>query len=371
MLYFDYAASTPIDPRVLAVLNEAFQDYANPGATHAAALKQRQALQQARETMAEALHADPREFIFTSGATEANNLALKGALLHRDIGTPHLMTVATEHKAVLDVAAWLGTQGCRVTILPVEQDGRLNLEAVAEALQQQRPSVLSVMAVNNETGVLQDIPALADLAHHYGAKLHVDAAQALGKITVDLSAWNADAVSFSAHKIHAPVGIGALYVRRLPKMRLQAQQHGGGQERGLRSGTSPVALIRAFAYAVTLAVAELPQRLTHVLTLNQSFCKHLPPQCRRNVSHHKIPHLENLALPCLASEALAAAADWDLALSAGSACQSSQSASYVLQAMQIEAPDRALRCSFSHLTRAEEVQVLIEFLNHLCNKEQT
>lgn len=363
--YFDYSATTPLDPRVRAVLLEGLDHFHNAGASYGPALERRAALQTARERFAASIHADPREIVFTSGATEANNLALKGAVGHHEAKRPRIITLQTEHKAVLDPVGVLAKQGVATEFLPVAGDGRLDLNRLAEALRAAPTTLVSVMAVNNETGVLQDIPAIAALVHEHGAKLHVDGVQALGKMPVDVGAWNADMVSFSAHKIYGPVGIGALWVRRLPKMRLQAQQQGGGQERGLRSGTAPVALIQALAEAATLATAELAERTARVTVLNQRLRAQLPLSIRPNVDGHKIPHIENIALRIGAAKALALADRARLALSAGSACQSGGEGSHVLQAMNLPSAASSLRISLSHLTRDDELEQLLAFLHHL------
>ncbi|MDO4435840.1 MAG: cysteine desulfurase family protein [Cardiobacteriaceae bacterium] len=366
--YFDYSATTPLDSRVKALLMEAFDHAFNAGATYPSALVQRQYLESARQDFATSIGADSREVVFLSGATEANNLAIKGAVSHHEAKNPRVITVQTEHKAVLDPVGILAKSGVKTEFLPVLPLGLLDLDVLAKALSGVKTTLVSVMAVNNETGVVQDIRAIADVVHEHGAKLHVDAAQALGKMRVDVRAWDADMVSFSGHKVYAPMGIGALYVRRLPKMRLQAMQHGGGQERGLRSGTSPVPLIRAFALATQLAQEEHEMRLARVEALSKALCDNLPTGITRHVSHQqKVPHIENLALPINAQSALAQAAQMGIALSAGSACQSGNGASHVLQAMGLETASAGLRVSLSHLTTDSELKALLHFLNHLVN----
>ncbi|MFC2504185.1 MAG: cysteine desulfurase family protein, partial [Cardiobacterium sp.] len=276
--YFDYAATAPCEPQVAAQLAEdltAPWAFANAGATYQPALASRRRLEDARAQLAAVIGADAREIVFTSGATEADNLALKGALGYHGVKQPHLVTVQTEHKAVLDPAGALAKAGAKITMLPVGRDGLLDLDALDEALAT-APTLVSVMAVNNETGVVQPIADIAARVHRAGARLHVDAAQALGKLALDVRGWDVDMMSLSGHKIGAPVGIGALYVRRLPKMRLQAQQHGGGQERGRRSGTSPVALIRAFALAANIAEHAREARWQSVAALRATLLAGLP-----------------------------------------------------------------------------------------------
>lgn len=363
MIYLDYSATTPPDERVLKVYFESLRNnFTNPNATYDGALNQRISLENARKRFAQQIGADEREIIFTSGATEANNLAIKGAVSHHEAKNPRIITLQTEHKAVLDPVGILAKNGVKTEFLPVQSSGLLDLDLLEQALQ--TPTTLvSVMAVNNETGVMQNLPEIAKLAHQYGAKFHIDASQALGKIPVNVRHWDADAVSFSGHKVYAPVGIGALFVRRLPKMRLNAQQHGGGQERGLRSGTVPVGLISAFAEALFLAHSEYDERIKKISALNQYFIENLPEKIRRNIIENKVPHLENIAIPVAIGEALERANEAGLALSAGSACQSGGSASHVLTAMGITAP--SLRISLSHLTTEADIEALLNFLKSL------
>lgn len=366
--YFDYSATTPLDPRVKALLFEAFEHAYNAGATYQSALLQRRFLEDARAEFAASIGADVREIVFLSGATEANNLAIKGAVSHVEAKNPRVITLQTEHKAVLDPVGILAKSGVKTEFLPVNADGLLDLAVLDKALC--APTTLvSVMAVNNETGVVQNLREIADLVHQRGAKLHIDAAQALGKIKVDVAAWGADLVSFSGHKVYAPMGVGALWVRRLPKMRLQAQQHGGGQERGLRSGTVAVPLIRAFAYAAHLAQSEHEKRFERVSALNKALCDNLPQGVRRNVCHaQKVPHIESLALPIDSQSALARANEVGLALSAGSACQSSGGASHVLAAMGLESAGSSLRVSLSHLSQEYELKALLSFLQDISHE---
>lgn len=367
-IYFDYAATTPCDKQVVAQycaeLSEGW-GFANTGGTYAPALANRDKLAQAREQLAAVIGADAREIIFTSGATEADNLALKGALTHHTVKHPGLLTLQTEHKAILDSAAVLAKSGSSVKVLPVERNGVLNLAVLEEALK--TPTTLvSVMAVNNETGVIQPIEEIAACVHRAGAKLHVDAAQALGKIPVNAKQWDADMISLSGHKIYAPKGIGALYVRRLPKMRLEAQMHGGGQERGNRSGTSPVALIRAFTLAAEIAETQRAERYARVQKLRDDLWQSLHAGIGNNVQAGtpQVPHIQNLNLQIPAAVILAAANEAGLALSAGSACLSGGEGSHVLQAMGLSAvADKSIRVSLSHLTTSGELAKLIAFLN--------
>lgn len=368
--YFDYAATAPCEPQVAAQLAadlSAPWAFANPGATYQAALASRRRLEDARGALAAVIGADAREIVYTSGATEADNLALKGALGYHGVKQPHLITVQTEHKAVLDPAGALAKVGAKVSVLPVGRDGLLDLDALDEALTA-APTLVSVMAVNNETGVVQPIAAIAARVHRAGARLHVDAAQALGKLAIDVRAWDVDMLSLSGHKIGAPVGIGALYVRRLPKMRLQAQQHGGGQERGRRSGTSPVALIRAFALAADIAAGERTARWAQVETLRAALLANLPAPMHANLPEETphVPHIVNLFTGLPAADVLRTADAAGLALAAGSACSAADEGSHVLKAMGLgEAAAQSVRISLSHLTTEAELARLTAFLQNL------
>ena len=368
--YFDYAATAPCEPQVAAQLADdltAPWAFANAGATYQPALESRRRLEDARAQLAAVIGADAREIVFTSGATEADNLALKGALGYHGVKQPHLITVQTEHKAVLDPAGALAKAGAKVTVLPVGRDGLLDLDALDEALAT-APTLVSVMAVNNETGVVQPIADIAARVHRAGARLHVDAAQALGKLALDVRGWDVDMMSLSGHKIGAPVGIGALYVRRLPKMRLQAQQHGGGQERGRRSGTSPVALIRAFALAANIAEHAREARWQHVAALRATLLAGLPATMHANVPQEtaQVPHIVSIHTGRPAADVLRAADAARLALAAGSACSASDEGSHVLRAMGLsDAAVHSVRVSLSHRTTAAEIDRLAAFLRDI------
>ncbi|MDO4777002.1 MAG: cysteine desulfurase family protein [Cardiobacteriaceae bacterium] len=366
--YFDYAATTPVADAALRAFAEALAFPGNSGATHGPGLRARAMLEDARERFAACVGADSREIVFTSGATEANNLALKGTFAYHGVKNPRLVTVQTEHKAVLDPAGILVKSGVDAVFLPVRADGLLDLAVFEEALAAKPPTLVSVMAVNNETGVVQPLRAIADLVHRYGGKFHVDAAQALGKIAVDVRAWDADMVSFSGHKVYAPQGIGALFVRRLPKMRLQALLHGGGQERGRRSGTSPLALVCAFAAALEEATHALPARIATVQAHFDALHAALPGTMTINGALEKacrVPHIVNVATGRDVADVLARADAARIALSAGSACQSGE-ASHVLQAMGRERSG-GIRVSLSHLTTPAEMARLTTFFNTLEN----
>lgn len=365
--YFDYTATTPPDMVVLEAYFQALQqEFANSSATYAPALAQRQVLENARTQFAQLIGAKPSEIVFTSGATESNNLAIKGAVDYHGVKKPRVITIQTEHKAVLDTVGILAKRGIATAFLPVQRNGLLDLNTLENALK--TPATLvSVMAVNNETGVIQPIRAIADIVHQHHSKLHVDGAQALGKIPINVDDWQADAISFSGHKIYAPKGIGALYLRRLPKMRIQAQHHGGGQERGRRSGTTPIALIQAFVLATERIISQHPQNTAYIAQLAQQLIQNLPSGMTSNINLENTPHTPHIlsidtGKPV--SVILRHANDAHIALSAGSACQAgSDEGSHVLNAMGLtEVANRSIRISLSSLTTPQEMNQLQEFL---------
>lgn len=365
--YFDYTATTPVDPIVLQTYLTAMQEhFANTGGAYALGYAAKETFAATRAKFAELIHADAREIVFTSGATESDNLALQGAAFYHGAKNPRVISVQTEHKAILDTLGSLTTKHVAVEVLPVEATGLLNLDVLKEALQ--TPATLvSVMAVNNETGVCQPIREIADIVHAAGSKLHVDAAQALGKIPVDVSAWDADMVSFSGHKLYAPKGIGALYVRRLPKMRIAPLIYGGGQQFGRRSGTIPLPLVMAFSKALGIAVGAREARFAHVLALQKQLVAGLPPRMKTNIALATVPHVPHILSIDTGENVLnvlpeASAAK--IAFSAGSACQSAATeGSHVLKAMGLEREStQSIRVSLSHLTTAAEVERLGDFL---------
>ncbi len=347
-VYLDHAATTPVDAQVVAAMLEclgADGDFGNPASTtHAHGRRAAARVGQARAELAALLGCDPAELVWTSGATEASNLALKGALQASRRGR-HLITCSTEHKSVLDVCAQLRRAGAGLTVLDPGADGLLDPARLAAAL---RPdtALVSVMAVNNETGVVQDIAALGRLVRAHGALFHVDAAQAAGRI--DLTAWlpELDLMSLSAHKLYGPKGIGALYVRRLPRVRLDAQMHGGGQERGLRAGTLAVHQIVGFGTACRLLRERREADARHLAALDErlraGLC-HLPGTHLHGHPQQRVAGILNLGFEGIGSESLFAALP-GLALSGGSACSSAEAQpSHVLRALGV--PDAPARCS--------------------------
>ncbi len=342
-IYLDHHATTPLDPRVLAAMRPFWEDsFANPHSTeHAMGREAEAAVEQARAEIAALIGAEAREIIFTSGATEANNLAIKGlARFHRDGERRRIVTVATEHKCVLESVRDLQAEGFEPVILPVRPDGLLDLDALREALAV--PTLLvSVMAVNNETGVVQDLSAIGEIAEAVGAVLHTDAAQAAGRLPLDVAAMRAGLLSLSAHKMYGPRGIGALYVRRRPRVRLAPLFSGGGQERGLRSGTIPAPLAVGFGAAASIAAAEGLLDAGRIRGQRDILLRRLRegiPGLRVNGAwEERVAGNLNLTFPGVPAQALMAAVP-GLCLSTGSACSSAEVApSYVLTAMGLDA----------------------------------
>jgi cysteine desulfurase len=362
-LYFDYAATTPVDPRVaerMAGFLTRDGVFGNPASrAHRYGWQAEAAVEEARAQVAEALGADPREIVWTSGATEADNLALKGCAAALGGRGRHLVTSAVEHKAVLDSCRHLEEQGFEVTYLSPDGEGRIAPQAVAEAL---RPDTLlvSIMHVNNELGSVNDIAAIGALCRERGVLYHVDAAQSAGKIPLDVARTPVDLMSLSAHKVYGPKGVGALYVRRSPEVRLRAQIHGGGHERGLRSGTLATHQIVAMGEAFALAAADLTAELERLEALRARFRTALAelPQVYLNGSRtHRVPGIVNLSFAGVEGEALLLALR-DVAVSTGSACTSaSLEPSHVLRALGV--PDAlahaTLRFSFGRFTTEADI----------------
>ena len=338
-IYMDYSATNPCDPRVVdAMIPWLREHFGNPASrSHAWGWEAEKAVENAREQVAALINADPREIVWTSGATESNNLALKGAAHFYKTKGKHLITVKTEHKAVLDTMRELERQGFEVTYLDVQPDGLLDLDALRAAL---RPDTLlvSVLFVNNEIGVIQDIPAIGALCREHGVLLHVDAAQATGRVEIDLSQLPIDLMSMTAHKTYGPKGVGALYVRRKPRVRLEAQMHGGGHERGMRSGTLPTHQIVGMGEAFRLIRAEMHEVNAHARALQQRLLEGLKDieQVFINGSMdpaRRVPQNLNMSFNYVEGESLMMGIK-GLAVSSGSACTSaSLEPSYVLRAL--------------------------------------
>ena len=364
-VYLDNQATTRCDPRVVQAMLPFFsEDYGNPHSVeHAMGQNAEAAVESARRHVAALIGAEVREIIFTSGATEANNIAIKGAArFAAGMGVPRrrIITVATEHKCVLASAADLAAEGFEPVILPVRPDGLLDPETLRQALL--TPTLLvSVMAVNNETGVIQDIPALAAIVKGAGALFHSDLAQALGKIPLDLTGWKLDLASISGHKLYGPKGVGALFVRRRPRVRLAALFSGGGQERGLRSGTLPTPLIVGLGEACRLASAEMASDAERISRLRAHLLDRLLrdiPDIQVNGSAHaRIAGNLNLTFPAATASDLMAAAP-ELCVSTGSACSSAAiEPSYVLRALGLsdQQAARTLRIGIGRFTSAADI----------------
>jgi cysteine desulfurase len=368
-VYLDYSATTPIDPRVVeAMLPYLTEKFGNPASrSHQYGWEAEAAVENARAEVAALVNADPKEIVWTSGATEANNLAIKGAANFYQSKGKHLITVKTEHKAVLDTMRELERQGFEVTYLDVLPNGLVDMAALEAAL---RPDTIlvSIMAVNNEIGVIQPIAEIGELLRSKGILFHVDAAQATGKIDIDLSKLKVDLMSFSAHKTYGPKGIGALYVRRKPRVRLEAQMHGGGHERGMRSGTLATFLIVGMGEAFRLARLEMKAENERIRALRDRLFKGLSdlPEIYVNGDlEHRVPHNLNISFAYVEGESLMMAVK-DIAVSSGSACTSaSLEPSYVLRALGLtdELAHSSIRFSIGRFTTAEDIDFTVDLLH--------
>ncbi|WP_118819005.1 IscS subfamily cysteine desulfurase [Neisseria lactamica] len=373
-VYLDYAATTPVDKRVaekmIPYLTETF---GNPASnSHAFGWEAEEAVEKARADIAALINADPKEIIFTSGATESDNLAIKGAANFYKTKGKHLITVKTEHKAVLDTMRELERQGFEVTYLGVQENGLIDLEELKASIRDDT-ILISVMWVNNEIGVVQDIPAIGEICRERKIVFHVDAAQACGKVPVDVEAAKIDLLSMSAHKVYGPKGIGALYVRRKPRVRLEAQMHGGGHERGFRSGTLPTHQIVGMGESFRIAKEELEQDMAHYRKLRDIFLKGIEGIEEVYINgdlEHRAPNNLNVSFNFVEGESLIMAVK-ELAVSSGSACTSaSLEPSYVLRALgrNDELAHSSLRITFGRMTTEEEVQFAAELIKSKIGK---
>ena len=364
-IYMDYGATTPVDPRVVdAMIPWLREHFGNPASrSHAWGWEAEAAVEKAREQVAELIHADPREIVWTSGATESNNLAIKGAAQFYKGKGKHLITVKTEHKAVLDVMRELERQGFEVTYLDVQANGLLDFEALQAAI---RPDtiLISVMFVNNEIGVVQDIPAIGALCREKGIIFHVDAAQATGKVEIDLQTLPVDLMSLASHKTYGPKGIGALYVRRKPRVRLEAQMHGGGHERGMRSGTLPTHQCVGMGEAFRIAKLEMAQDVAKAQALQQRLLQGLQDIEQVFINgdlERRVPHNLNMSFNFVEGESLIMGIK-GLAVSSGSACTSaSLEPSYVLRALgrSDELAHSSLRMTIGRFTTEADIDYAI------------
>nr|WP_068815317.1 IscS subfamily cysteine desulfurase [Phormidesmis priestleyi] len=376
-IYLDNQATTPVDDRVLAAMLPYFTErFGNPSSVgHIYGWEAEAAIKQAREILASAIHASPEEIIFTSGATEANNLAIKGvAESYFDRGR-HIITLQTEHNAVLDPCHYLRSLGFDVTFLPVESDGLIDLNLLEKTLRSDT-ILVSVMAANNEIGVLQPLEAIGDLCHAHQVLFHTDAAQAIGKIPLDVEAMHIDLMSLTAHKVYAPKGIGALYVRRRnPRVQIAPQIHGGGHERGLRSGTLYPPQIVGFAKAVELAIAEMSSESQRLTELRDRLWQRVSQLDGIQLNGHatqRLPGNLNISIKGIDGQALLLGVQPMIAVSSGSACTSAKiEPSHVLRALGL--PDElayaSMRFGIGRFNTVEEVDraadVVIETVRSL------
>ncbi len=373
-IYLDYSATTPVDPRVAEkMIPWLTGNFGNPASrSHSYGWEAEKAVEEARAQVAALVNADPKEIIWTSGATESDNLAIKGAANFYKGKGRHIITVKTEHKAVLDTVRELERQGFEATYLDVQENGLIDLDALRAAI---RPDtiLMSVMMVNNEIGVIQPIAEIGEICREKGIVFHVDAAQATGKVEIDLAALKVDLMSFSAHKTYGPKGVGALYVRRKPRVRLEAQMHGGGHERGLRSGTLAPHQIVGMGEAFRLAREEMTEESRRISALQTRLLKGLEKIEETYVNgdlKQRVPHNLNVSFAYVEGESLMMAIK-DIAVSSGSACTSaSLEPSYVLRALgrDDELAHSSIRFSFGRFTTEEEIDYTIDLLNRKIGK---
>jgi cysteine desulfurase len=373
-IYLDYSATTPIDPRVAEkMIPFITEHFGNPASrSHSFGWTAEKAVEEAREEVAKLVNADPREIVWTSGATESNNLAIKGASHFYSTKGKHILTIATEHKAVIDAVRELEREGFTATYLEPEPNGLVDLQKFKNAI---RPDTVlaSVMFVNNEIGVIQDIEALGNICREEKVIFHVDAAQATGKVDIDLENLPVDLMSFSAHKTYGPKGIGALYVRRKPRIRIEAQMHGGGHERGMRSGTLATHQIVAMGEAFRIARLEMKSENERIRKLRDKLLAGLQSIEEVYVNgdlNHRIPHNLNISFNYVEGESLIMAVK-DIAVSSGSACTSaSLEPSYVLRALgrSDELAHSSIRFSIGRFTTEADVDFTIQLLKDKIQK---
>jgi cysteine desulfurase len=373
-IYMDYSATTPVDPRVVdKMIPYLRESFGNPASrSHPFGWEAEKAVETAREQVAALVNADPREIVWTSGATESDNLAIKGAANFYSSKGKHIITVKTEHKAVLDTTRELERQGFEVTYLDVKDNGLIDIEVFKQAI---RPDTIlaSVMMVNNEIGVVQDIEQLGEICREKGVIFHVDAAQATGKVGIDLQKLKVDLMSFSAHKTYGPKGIGALYVRRKPRIRIEAQMHGGGHERGMRSGTLATHQIVGMGEAFRIAKEEMATENERIRMLRDRLYRGLNTMEEVYVNgdmEQRVPHNLNISFNFVEGESLIMAIK-DVAVSSGSACTSaSLEPSYVLRALgrNDELAHSSIRFTVGRFTTEEEVDYVVDLLKNKIGK---
>jgi cysteine desulfurase len=366
-IYFDYAATTPVDPRVAQKMSEcllAEGKFGNPASrSHKFGWEAEEAVEIARRHMADLLNCDPREIVWTSGATESDNLAIKGVAQFYESKGKHIITSKIEHKAVLDTCRHLEREGFEVTYLEPDTNGIISPESVAAAIREDT-TIVSIMHVNNEIGVVNDIAAIGEVTRASKVFFHVDAAQSAGKMDIDLSELKVDLMSFSAHKMYGPKGVGALFVRRKPRVRLEAQMHGGGHERGMRSGTLATHQLVGMGEACRIAKEEMHEESERILALRERLWNGFDAMEEVYVSghlDHHIPGIINISFNFVEGESLIMSLP-DIALSSGSACTSaSLEPSYVLRALGLndELAHSSLRFSIGRFTTEDDVDQAI------------
>ncbi|MAZ77737.1 MAG: IscS subfamily cysteine desulfurase [Legionellaceae bacterium] len=366
-IYLDYAATTPVDPRVAEKMSMCLTmdgNFGNPASrSHPFGWQAEAAVEQARKQIADVIHADPREIIWTSGATESDNLAIKGVAKFYQRKGKHIITSKTEHKAVLDTCRYLESQGFEVTYLTPESNGLIDLEKLKAAIRDDT-ILISIMHVNNEIGVVQDIQAIGEIAREHKIFFHVDAAQSMGKLPIDMSELPVDLMSFCGHKIYGPKGVGALYVRRKPRVRLEAMIHGGGHERGMRSGTLPTHQIVGMAEALRLAETSRESEYVRIKKLRDKLWSGLSGLEAIKLNgdlEHCYPGIVNISFNYVEGESLIMALK-DLAVSSGSACTSaSLEPSYVLRALGLddELAHSSIRFSIGRFTTEEDIDYAV------------
>lgn len=367
-IYMDYGATTPVDPRVVdAMVPWLREHFGNPASrSHAWGWEAEDAVEKARAQVADLVNCDPKELVWTSGATESINLALKGAAHFYQARGKHIVTLKTEHKAVLDTCRELERQGFEVTYVDVQPDGMLDIASFTAAL---RPDTIlaSVLLVNNEIGVIQDVQAIGAICRQRNIIFHVDAAQATGKVTIDLKNWPVDLMSLASHKTYGPKGIGALFVRRKPRVRIEAQMHGGGHERGMRSGTLPTHQIVGMGEAYRIAKLEMGTEIERIRMLQRRLLDGIMDIEEVYVNgnlEHRVPHNVNASFNFVEGESLIMAIK-GIAVSSGSACTSaSLEPSYVLRALgrSDELAHSSLRMTIGRFTTAEDIDFAISVL---------
>ena len=375
-IYLDYLSTTPVDPRVVEAMTKCLSMdgvFGNPASrSHQYGWKAEEAIENARCQVAELINADPREIVWTSGATESDNLAIKGAAHFYQRKGKHIITSKIEHKAVLDTCRQLEREGFEVTYLEPNEEGLTTPEMIAAAMREDT-SVVSVMHANNEIGVVNDIAGIGEVCRERGVIYHVDAAQSTGKLPLDMAAMKVDLLSISAHKMYGPKGIGALYVRRKPRVRIEAQMHGGGHERGMRSGTLATHQIVGLGEAARIANEEMQAEGDRLRGLRQRFWDAINdiPEVHMNGSRdHRLPGALNVSFAFVEGESLLMSLK-DLAISSGSACTSaSLEPSYVLRALGLndELAHSSLRFSFGRFTTEEDVDQAAQSVRHAVDK---